>query len=267
LPAGAVAPGQTDAETEQKERPEPPQPRPALRQLAKLANLVDQEKSSAQQVLALDTVPGCTGDVPTSTSSHIDRMAQSAKTGRSYAQAAVNAQVGGYIRKAIDLYDTAILAGDLSRNNLAKVYNNRGAAYRILGFSGLAIDDYNEAMRLKPNYAAAYFNRGVAYRLNNKQKLAIKDFTRSIQLDSGFADPFVQRGMTYAQEGAHKRAISDFSRAIQLAPCLASAYFNRGRMFESLGHLERAIDDFRKSYSLSPNSKKFKEKLLSLTAP
>lgn len=264
-----LAPVEKESETDdKKEGKESLQSKSEPRQLAELAKLVDEERSNLQESLTFDEVLGCNAAAGATTSrSYIEQLAKSAKTGRSYAQIAVNAQMSGDYHRAIDLYDAAIRAGDLSRNNLAKVYNNRGAAYRNLGFSSLAIDDYNEAMRLEPDYAAAYFNRGVAYSLNDEKELAIGDFTRSIQLDSGFADPYYQRGIIYAQRAAHKQAISDFSRAIKLAPCLDAAYFARGRVLESIGELDRAIADFKKSYALDPNSKKYKAKLLSLALP
>ncbi len=261
--------GEDRSETEEENAgPKSPRPDPEPGSLAQLAKLVDEAKSSRRDTLSLDEAPGCAAaDRTVSTGGSVEELVRSAKTGRSFAQAAVAAQIGGDYQKAIDLYDAAIRVGDLSRDNLAKVYNNRGAAYRNLGFGELAIDNYNEAMRLKPDYAAAYFNRGVAYNVNGMKERAIADLTRSIQLDSGVANPYYQRGLIYAQQAAYEQALSDFSRAIKLAPCLASAYFDRGRVFESLGDLERAIEDFKRSYALDPTGEQYEAKLLSLTPP
>jgi outer membrane biosynthesis protein TonB len=132
-------PVETDSETaDEKDSTEPPRSEAQSKELAELASLVDEERSSLQDSLPLAEVPGCSAAGRAApTRGYIDQLAKSAQTGRSYAQAAVSAQMGGDYQKAIDLYDAAILAGDLSRNNLAKVYNNRGAAYRNMGFSGL----------------------------------------------------------------------------------------------------------------------------------
>ena len=252
----------------EKEYPEPPRPKPEPEQPDQLANLADEEKSLLREAMVLGEELGCDAPGrPASTGIAIDRMAKSAKSGRSYAQSAVHAQISGHYREAIDLYDAAIRSRDLSRADLAKVYNNRGAAYRSLGFRGLAIDDYNEAMRLKPDYAAAYFNRGIAHSLGDENEHAIADFSRSIQLDSGLAEPFYHRGAVYARQARYELAIADFSRAITLAPCLDYAYFDRGRVYETTGDLERAIDDFKRSYALDPNNQDYRAKLLNSSSP
>ncbi len=41
--------------------------------------------------------------------------------------------------------------------------NNRGIAYRNQGKYDRAIADFDEAIKLKPDYAVAMYNRGTAY--------------------------------------------------------------------------------------------------------
>jgi tetratricopeptide (TPR) repeat protein len=47
---------------------------------------------------------------------------------------------------------------------LATAHNNRGVAYRLKGEYDLALNDYNEAIRLNSNSATYYNNRGIIYR-------------------------------------------------------------------------------------------------------
>jgi tetratricopeptide (TPR) repeat protein len=45
----------------------------------------------------------------------------------------------------------------------SEAYLNRGLSYaRLFGYER-AIEDYDEAIRLDPQYAQAYYNRGIAY--------------------------------------------------------------------------------------------------------
>ena len=60
----------------------------------------------------------------------------------------------GKIEEAIDHYNKAIRITP----DYVGVYNNRGNAYAKLGQYQLAFEDYNKAIRLKPDYAEAYYN-------------------------------------------------------------------------------------------------------------
>jgi Flp pilus assembly protein TadD len=45
-----------------------------------------------------------------------------------------------------------------------------------------AIEDYNQAVRLRPDYAEAYNNRGVAYYFQGNVDLACRDLQRACDL-------------------------------------------------------------------------------------
>jgi tetratricopeptide (TPR) repeat protein len=49
-------------------------------------------------------------------------------------------------------------------DRLATAYNNRGVAYRLKAEYDKAIEDFNEAIRLRPNSPTTFNNRAVAYR-------------------------------------------------------------------------------------------------------
>jgi tetratricopeptide (TPR) repeat protein len=51
-------------------------------------------------------------------------------------------------------------------DRLATAYNNRGVAYRLKAEYDRAIEDFDEAIKLRPNFANAFNNRAVAYRNN-----------------------------------------------------------------------------------------------------
>jgi tetratricopeptide (TPR) repeat protein len=56
---------------------------------------------------------------------------------------------------------TVIQSGRENTENLAVAFNNRGNAYSDKGDLERAIQDYDQAIRLNPQYATAFNNRGM----------------------------------------------------------------------------------------------------------
>ncbi len=140
---------------------------------------------------------------------------------------------------------TAVLSRDdepaLSR---ATAFFNRGTARYEKGNYGLAIQDLNEAVRLRPDYTAAFYNRGNLYYNMGDHNRAIQDFSEAIRLKPDFAGAFVGRGIVYGDEGEYDLAIQDFNEAIRLNPDFAAAFYNRGVAYDKKGDRERAEADF-----------------------
>ena len=55
-------------------------------------------------------------------------------------------------------------------------------AYYYLGQYERAIEDYDEAIRIDPEYGKAYYNRGIAYEILGQQPRAERDFERAKEL-------------------------------------------------------------------------------------
>jgi tetratricopeptide (TPR) repeat protein len=69
----------------------------------------------------------------------------------------------------------------------AVFYNHLGIAmYERLDDDG-AISDYNEAIRVDPNYGQAYYNRGLTNHIQGKDAQAQADFDKAKQL--GYTGP------------------------------------------------------------------------------
>ena len=66
--------------------------------------------------------------------------------------------------------------------NVTLLYNKRGIVYDKLGKYQLAIEDYSEAIRLKPNYAEAYYNRAAVYFIQGKDNLGKSDVLKACAL-------------------------------------------------------------------------------------
>ncbi len=95
----------------------------------------------------------------------------------------------------IDSCTAAINAGKQSPATLAAQLTNRGIAYAQLGAYDRAIQDYDRALKLRPDNLYAYLNRGRAYARSGHPDKAIADFDRIIQFKPDLASAFFYRGL------------------------------------------------------------------------
>ena len=64
----------------------------------------------------------------------------------------------------------------------AEAFINRGYARWSKGDVEGALQDYNEAIRLKPDYASAFYNRNLARGAKGDAKGALQDYNEAIRL-------------------------------------------------------------------------------------
>ena len=78
------------------------------------------------------------------------------------------------------------------------------------------IDDYNQAIRLAPDFVYSYYNRANVRVKNKNYNEAIKDYNKAILLESEFAEAYFNRGLTYIHLQKTNKGCIDLSRAGEL---------------------------------------------------
>jgi tetratricopeptide (TPR) repeat protein len=93
-----------------------------------------------------------------------------------------------------------------------------------------SIEDFNEALKLAPNFAEAYLDRGYAYYRLREYDRGIADCTKVISLEPDNKVAYTYRGLMWARKVTSRRdmdtinkAIADFEKAIQIDPDFAPA--------------------------------------------
>lgn len=137
--------------------------------------------------------------------------------------------------------------------NVAEDYYSRGNARYNSGEFEAALADYNEAIRIDPNYAKAYNNRGLVRSDLGDFQAAIADYSEAIRLNPNLALAYNNRGLVRRNLGDKQGALADYNEAIRLNPDLALAYNNRGLVRRDLEDSEGAVADFDEAIRLNPN--------------
>jgi tetratricopeptide (TPR) repeat protein len=96
----------------------------------------------------------------------------------------------------------------------------------------------------------AYLNRGVVHGLLGNWRPALDDFNKAIELNPQFEAAYVNRGFACFNLGDYSGAVREADRAIGLNPKLAIAYYNRGAAYAKLGNAEQALADMKTSAEL-----------------
>jgi tetratricopeptide (TPR) repeat protein len=125
---------------------------------------------------------------------------------RTHFDAGLAAKERGDFHEAIEFFTLAITAGDLSSQDLAHAYTNRGLAYAAIGDNDRAIQDFDEAIRLNPNDDWAYFNRGLTRFFLAMFQAAQEDFKKASELNTTFPYYAIWLYLARARAGQDGRA-------------------------------------------------------------
>ena len=100
--------------------------------------------------------------------------------------------------------------------NKAIAYYSRGLAYYDKGEYDRAIEDYNKAIELNPEYTYAYNNRGLAYYNKGEYERAKNDFEKAMELDPEDEYPVANMGEIYFQRGEFSSALEWLNKALNM---------------------------------------------------
>lgn len=117
-------------------------------------------------------------------------------------------------KKAKKYLDRAV-----AKSPTAEVYNNRGNAFRDLQQYPMAMQDYNKAISIKPDFFKAYNNRGNVYFDQKNYLMAIKDYNKAISINRSYRYAYLNRGLAYYEIKKNSLACNDLKRACQLGDC------------------------------------------------
>lgn len=144
-------------------------------------------------------------------------------------------------KSAIDFYTRAInLQSD---DNDAEAFNGRGKAFYQSGQLDAALNDFNRAFSLKPDYAEALLNRGVVYLTRDELDQALEDFNRAIAIKPDNPEAYYYRGNVLSEKGDHNGALRDYGRALLLKnDNYPEVYLQRGLVYKTLYGKDKAAN-------------------------
>lgn len=141
-----------------------------------------------------------------------------------------------------------------------KVRYNLGINYRSRGKLLESVEAFRKAIELNVNDSkpSAYNNSGLSNFEFKQYGLAVKDFNQAIKKSGGLvAVHFNNRGLAFYHMQENSKALEDFGKAIQLNGSDANVFFNRGNVYLHLNDFDKARSDFDQAIKLEPTKPKF----------
>jgi len=140
--------------------------------------------------------------------------------------------------------------------NFAKAYNNLGFIFDKQGRIDEAISQFLKVIRLTPNDAEAHSNLGNALLKKNRIDEAIRQHREAVRLAPDNANIHYNLAIALDMNGQTDEAITHFQEAIRLNPGYAEARNNLGIAFLKKAQIDEAIDQFQEVLRLTPNDPK-----------
>ena len=135
--------------------------------------------------------------------------------------------------KAIELYNQAI---DI-KPDFSEAYNNRGILRKDLNDQEGALQDYNKAIELDPNNEGKYNNRADLYLKMNDFNKALADVNHSIDLGGGYVS-FITKGEIYIAMEKYSDAIELFTQALLYNEKGKESFEYRAKCYRRLAETE-----------------------------
>ncbi|MBZ0282965.1 MAG: tetratricopeptide repeat protein [Anaerolineae bacterium] len=149
---------------------------------------------------------------------------------------------------AIEEFNRAILLNP----EFVQAYYRRGNAYSMKKDSNRAIADWQEALRLTSDSTHASLFRSNIYRLQKDFSSALAEADAAITSNPKDPEMYNNRGIARSDKGDNDGAMADYAEAIRLNPQFATAYNNRGIARKAKGDKDGAIADYTEAIRLNP---------------
>ncbi|MEM5546905.1 lipoprotein NlpI [Pseudoalteromonas fuliginea] len=160
---------------------------------------------------------------------------------------------------AIARYSELLNRADLSPDQQAKLYYDRGVLFDSLGMTTLSRIDFNRAVKLKPDLAEVYNFLGIQHTLMQQYEKAYEFFDSALELDEDHEYAYLNRGIALYYGDRSGIAKTDFSAFLARSPndpyrvlwvYLADAKVNKDQALVELKTNATALDDSQWAFQL-----------------
>jgi protein O-GlcNAc transferase len=116
-----------------------------------------------------------------------------------------------------------------------------------------AVQQYQQAVQLKPDFVQAQYNLANVLRLQGKSRAAIGAYQKTLKLKPDFAIAYFYLANLFKEAGKIPEAITAYQTGIKHNPNVAAAHNNLGNILKDLGKVDLALACYKYAIKLNPN--------------
>jgi tetratricopeptide (TPR) repeat protein len=126
----------------------------------------------------------------------------------------------------VSSYDDAIMDGATNLNE---------------GKPEKALEDYNRAIKIKPEVAAGYLGRANTLNIMGRYEEAIEDYDTTLEINPKLANAYINRASAYSHLGEFEKAIADYEKGLELDPKIDNKPGFINRLFSNEANIDKGI--------------------------
>ena len=134
-------------------------------------------------------------------------------------QSIINLYIQGQLNQALS--ESKLLLEKFP--NSVILYNIYGASNAALMQFDTAIESYNQALKIKPDYVEAYYNMAVAQNDKGDSDAAIESYKEVLKIKPDYAEAYNNMGVAQNDKGDSDEAIESCKQALKIRPEYADA--------------------------------------------
>jgi tetratricopeptide (TPR) repeat protein len=131
---------------------------------------------------------------------------------------------------------------------------NAGLALKALHRPSEAVQFFDKALALDPNYIPARMSLADTLADDGKNDEAVGEYRKVLQLDPGHVDAHCNLAYALAAQGKTAEAMTELQQALRLRPSDASTHCNLGNLLMDQGKLDEAGAEYRAALRSKPGS-------------
>jgi len=154
----------------------------------------------------------------------------------------------GRLDEALDAYDRAI---DM-QPNYAWAWARKGRTLRLLNRYDEAITCYDKALAIQPHYAWAWKGKGIVLERMGAQDQALKAYQTATEIDPDDVWNWYNQADALQNMGRYDEAVALLKRALQLDSAHPNSWAKLGQVYRLQHDFQSAISAYEKAIELDP---------------